>query len=229
MSPSSPECQPILKLNEITKENEMPLQNRVTPHGDIVAFPERGTMMGNRGTIHSADRTIGRRRWARKAWLCCRLDWKGIQRQVMGPASYTELFFLDEATALAAGHRPCNDCRREDLVRFCSAVGRAWGNAARTSAIDEALHADRVTLDGTKRRFEARLGELPDGIMFTLPAHADAAWLRWRGHNLRWSAAGYAQQDAVGSDAEVMVLTPRTTVDAIQAGYTPGVHPTADQ
>ena len=206
----------------------MPLQNRVTPYGEILALPERGTLMGNRGRLHDFDRQLGRRRWERKAWVCCRLSWKGIHRTVMSPTSYTELFFLDEATALAAGHRPCNDCRREDLVRFCTAVGRArseTGGLPRVTAIDEALHAERVMADRSKRTHVARLGDLPDGVLFTTAPQSDAAWLLWRAAVHRWSPSGYTRESGVDPAAEVLALTPPTTVAAIKVGYVPSVHP----
>ena len=108
----------------------MPLQNRVTPEGEIIATPHRGLMMGNRGgCFHLPDRTLGSRRWATRQWIACVLEFKGRHRQaMMQPNRYTELFFLDEATALAAGHRPCFECRRRDAERFAAlwAETRGW-------------------------------------------------------------------------------------------------------
>ena len=146
----------------------MPLQNRVTPQGDIIATPYRGMFTGNRGIIHDPQtRTLLRRRWASRAWLTCVCEFKGRRRDVMGRRSWTELFFLDEATAFAAGHRPCFFCRRDDANRF----RRAWedGNGVsdvRADDIDSVLHRER--LEGTKKRLHAlpmRLMELPDGAM----------------------------------------------------------------
>jgi len=207
----------------------MPLQNRVTPFGDIVAIPDRGTLMGNRGPLHDGNRKLGARRWSRKAWVCCRLEWKGIRRQVMAPGRYTELFFLDEATALAAGHRPCNDCRREDLRLFCQAVGRVWGGTEsklpRVPAIDEVLHADRIAPDGSKRTYEAALANIPDGVMFSSGDEPHEAWLQWKGGVWKWSPSGYSLEPDLPQGITLRVLTPRATVLAINAGYVPAVHP----
>ena len=129
----------------------MPLQNRVTPFGDIVAIPERGLFMGNRGIIHDpATRTLLGRRWATKAWIVCVCDYKGVRRTVMGGRSWTELFFLDEATALAAGHRPCFFCRRRDAESFRAAWARGNGGAPpRAPAMDEVLHRERLSGRGS--------------------------------------------------------------------------------
>ena len=165
----------------------VPHRNRVTPFGEIVAVPERGTLMGNRGVIH-ADDGSHKREWQVRRWIACRLEFKGRRRAVRQPRRWTELFFLDEATALAAGHRPCAECRREDYRRWQA----AWpGDDAHADAMDLVLHADR--LDGrAKRTYEARLGELPDGVMVERggaaflagrrrPARVDAGGLRRRG------------------------------------------------
>src|SRR5437879_1969205 len=123
----------------------MPRQNRVTPFGQIVATPERGDFMGNRGVIHDRDGRI-RKPWRVKRWLICLLQFKGEKRAVMTPGLYTELFFLDEATALAAGHRPCALCRRERYNAFRDAwhVGETRPSAI---AIDERLHTERMNAD----------------------------------------------------------------------------------
>src|SRR4051794_9182423 len=133
----------------------MPLQNRVTPSGDIIATPHRGLFTGNRGIIHDpATRTLLNRRWSSHAWLVCVCEFKGRRRQVMGGRSWTELFFLDEATAFAAGHRPCFFCRRNDALRFRAAweVGNGIANA-RAGDIDGVLHHER--LDRAKKRLHA--------------------------------------------------------------------------
>src|ERR1700756_369210 len=146
----------------------MPRRNRVTPFADIVAVPERGTMMGNRGMLHDAEGRI-RRPWQVRRWLLCVLEFRGRYRTVMTPNRYTELFFLDEATALAAGHRPCAECRPARFLDFC----RAWkvahpqdGGAGRPTAdeMDNRLHAERVAADRSKRVYTAALDELPDGV-----------------------------------------------------------------
>jgi hypothetical protein len=147
----------------------MPLQNRVTPTGEIIADPARGTLMGNRGILHDADRRLGSARWRHPHWICCRLRFKGRRREVMAPRRYTELFFLDEATALAAGHRPCAECRREDFRRFQAAWRDAVGAEIAAAAIDRALHAARIDPQTRRQtRFEAALADLPDGAFVLL-------------------------------------------------------------
>jgi hypothetical protein len=145
----------------------MPLQNRVTPFGAIVAVPERGTLMGNRGILHDAAGAL-RRRWATRAWICCLLEFRGRRDPVMAPGHYTRLFFLDEPTALAAGHRPCAYCRREAYRSFRAAwaAGSAHlglGTEPRAAEIDRVLHAERLGPDGSKRLHPAELADLPDG------------------------------------------------------------------
>src|SRR6201984_1028683 len=144
----------------------MPLQNRVTPTGDIIATPERGLFVGNRGIIHDpSPRTLLRKRWSCPAWLTCVLEFRGRRREVMGGRSWTELFFLDEATAFAAGHRPCFFCRREDAKAFRAAWEKGIARSGRRAAdIDAVLHRER--LDGSRKRLHVlplRLLQLPDG------------------------------------------------------------------
>ena len=208
----------------------MPRQNRVTPFGDIIATPERGTFMGNRGCLHDAGGHI-RRAWQVKRWLVCVLVFRGRKRRVMTPGHYTELFFLDEATALAAGHRPCAECRREHFNAF----RRAWRSAhpeagaslPTADEIDRRLHAERVAPDRSKRCFTARLGELPDGVFVRHDARGDTAHLVWGDWLLAWSAGGYTERTARPKNLEVLVLTPESTVGAIRAGYAPDIHPSA--
>jgi hypothetical protein len=149
----------------------LPLQNRVTPMGDIVAEPERGLFTGNRGIIHDATtRTLLTRRWASRAWLICALQWRGRRRNVMGPGSWTELFFLDEATALAAGHRPCFLCRRAEAMAFLANFPVAGQTANRAAGIDCVLHAERLS-GRSKRLYDLTSVEaaaLPDGAMVLL-------------------------------------------------------------
>jgi hypothetical protein len=182
----------------------MPLQNRVTPFGEIVAAPERGSFMGNRGRIHNARRELGTRHWERKAWITCVLRFKGRRRQVMAASSYTELFFLDEATALAAGHRPCGECRRADARRFkelwLEANGALLQGKSGTMAdMDAVLHSERIGRDGAQRRWEARLSELPDGVMVRVD-DADAAFLLQQGSLYLWSPAGYVERETIPSE-----------------------------
>ena len=169
----------------------MPLQNRVTPFGDIVAIPQRGMFTGNRGIIHDpTTRTLLNRRWTSKAWLVCVCEFKGRRRTVMGSRSWTELFFLDEAIALAAGHRPCFFCRRDAAEAFRDAW--AFGRAARVpraAEIDAVLHAER--LDHGRKRLHpltARPDELPDG---TVIAAAGEPYTLAHGRAFRWTARGY--------------------------------------
>lgn len=209
----------------------MPLQNRVTPFGDIIATPERGLFMGNRGAIHSADGRLSNRKWARKSWVTCRLVWKGINRiqkngQLMSPNSYTELFFLDEATALAAGHRPCNDCCKQELGRFKASWVEPVGSVA---PIDEALHRERIDRQGRKVTWAAQARDLPDGAMVELPSAPGTAWLVHAGRLRPWSPGGYGAARPLDGGADVAVLTPRSTVVALRNGYRPVVHPSADR
>jgi hypothetical protein len=211
----------------------MPRQNRVTPFGEIVAVPERGTMMGNRGVVHDAAGTI-RRPWQLKRWILCLTEFKGRQRTVMSPGRWTELFFLDEATGLAAGHRPCAECRRVHFRAFQSAwaagnPGTAADRVPEAGAIDEQLHAERVGPGRAKVRFAADLDELPDGVFVTLDEKDDGpAYLFWRGALFAWSPGGYGARRPRPAGARVSVLTPASTVAAIRAGYAPEVHPSAE-
>jgi len=146
----------------------MPLQNRVTPFGDIIATAHRGMFTGNRGIIHDpATKTLLKRRWSTRAWLTCVCEFRGRRREVMGGRSWTELFFLDEATAFAAGHRPCFFCRREDANRFRAAWEKGNGaSRLRADDIDAVLHRER--LEGKRKRLHGLpmpLSQLPDGAM----------------------------------------------------------------
>jgi hypothetical protein len=209
----------------------MPRRNRVTPHGEIVVTPERGTMMGNRGILHDPEGRI-RRPWQVKRWLLCVLEFRGRHRTVMAANRYTELFFLDEATGLAAGHRPCFECRRGRFLAFRDAwaAGNPAGPHAKpiaADAIDERLHAERVGPDRSKQPFTAHVDELPDGAFIHLGGPDGGACLIWGGHLLDWSAGGYTGRQARPREEVVSVLTPRSTVAAIRAGYLPEVHPSA--
>jgi len=210
----------------------MPLQNRVTPFGEIVAVPERGSFMGNRGRIHTARRELATRHWERKAWITCVLQFKGRHRQVMAASSYTELFFLDEATALAAGHRPCGECRRSDARRFkdlwLEANGASLQGKSGTMAnMDAVLHAERIGRNGMQRRWEARLCELPDGAM-VLADDPGAAFLLQQGCQYLWSPAGYVERGTIAAERTVTVLTPPSVTRVLAAGYRPVVHPSVD-
>jgi hypothetical protein len=202
----------------------MPLQNRVTPTGDIIATPHRGMFTGNRGIIHDPATKTLTRRWASQAWLTCLCEFRGWRRKVMGGRSWTELFFLDEATAFAAGHRPCFFCRRDDANRFRA----AWeaGNAvSRVLArdIDAVLHRERLA--GANKRLHALpmpFEELPDGAMLQ---EGSESYLIAQGRALLWSPAGYRQAPNMIKDA--MLLTPPSTLRALSAGYRPVLHESA--
>jgi hypothetical protein len=204
----------------------MPLQNRVTPTGDIIATPHRGLFTGNRGIIHDpATKTLLNKRWSCPAWLTCVCEFRGRWREVMGGRSWTELFFLDEATAFAAGHRPCFYCRREDANRFRAAwrAGNGVGHQ-RANEIDAVLHRERLA--GGKKRLHplpAPLPKLPDGAMVQ---QGTRSYLIAQGRALLWSPAGYRKAD--GALSEALLLTPPSALRALGAGYRPVLHPSAD-
>jgi hypothetical protein len=205
----------------------MPLQNRVTPAGEIEADPGRGLLMGNRGCLHGPDRTLGVSRWRSKMWIACVLDWRGRRRDPMPPGRWTALFFLDEATALAAGHRPCGYCRRDDYLAYAEAWRRAneLERRPRAGEMDARLHAERV--EPRTRRKRTRPGviaDLPDGAMVQ---HEGGCGLVAGGRFLPWSFAGYGDPVTLAPEAAVELLTPPASVAAIAAGYRPKVHPTA--
>lgn len=205
----------------------MPLQNRVDPTGKILAVPDRGTMMGNRGgRIHTRDRKLTRRRWASRAWIICVTRFKDRHRTLMQPNSYTELFFLDEATALAAGHRPCFECRRKDALAYAEAWARPLGLAerARANEMDAVLHAERVGTDKQHLTHEAGIGDLPDGVMVSIN---DAPHLVRGSRLLPWSFAGYGRGIARPSNGVVATLTPASTVRVLSEGYVPTIHESA--
>ena len=203
----------------------MPLQNRVTPFGEIVADPARGMFTGNRGCLCDEAGKLARRRWRLKAWITCQLSYKGAWRPVMQPGVWTELFFLDEATALAAGHRPCAYCRRADYNRYRQAWAEGQGLVALPKAVemDAQLHRERTDRTRGKLTYRAKLSELPDGAMVRSPSADRAAALLWQGRVLEWTPAGYGE--ALDCDnTSVDVLTPQSSVAALAAGYLPVVH-----
>ena len=204
----------------------MPLQNRVTPTGEIIATPERGLFIGNRGIIHDpATRTLLRKRWSTPAWLTCVCEFRGRRREVMATRSWTELFFLDEATAFAAGHRPCFYCRREDANRFRAAWQKGNGaNDVLAPEIDAVLHRERLASGKKLHPLPMRLEELPDGAMVQAGA---GSFLIVQGKGHRWSPAGYCKAEAPREGA--MLLTPPSTLRAFMAGYRPVLHPSADR
>ncbi len=192
-----------------------PLQNRVLATGEIVAHPARGRFMGNRGILHDDHQRLGRPRWRHKAWVTCRLQWKDWHREVMSPGAYTELFFLDEAVALAAGHRPCALCRRADYLAYRAAAGLTES----APEMDAALHAERAV----PRRFEQRrhLAEakaLPDGAI--LLDEVPKLVLDDAMFEVRPDGYGPALPRVSG---QVTVLTPPMSRRALASGYVPEV------
>jgi hypothetical protein len=195
----------------------LPLQNRVTPLGDLIAVPERGLVYGNRGCLHDDEGRI-RRRWATRRWISCRLEFRGWHREpLMKPGKFTELFFLDEATAFAAGHRPCALCRREDYRRFVEIWAELHPGRRGADAIDAQLHEERLA--GPWR------GEPADGA-FVL--EGGQAWLVFGGAIRRWTPAGYAEQRPRSGRAAV--ITPPSLVKVLRRGWkgaVPFLHPSA--
>jgi hypothetical protein len=204
----------------------MPLRNRVDPWGQLHAVPARGTLLGNRGIIHNRAREIVAP-WRTKAWITCQLEWQGRRRTVMQPGTWTELFFLDEASAFASGHRPCAYCRRARFTEFKT----AWlaANPAvlpsatpRITEIDNVLHRERTRRGGGKVTYEETLPTLPDGVMVEIDG---VAYLVWRQQLLQWSFAGYAQSETSWRPEQIVrVLTPASIVRMFRDGFRPEVH-----
>lgn len=215
-----PEDQSIRKA-DVTRS--MPLQNRVTPFGEIVAIAGRGLVMGNRGILHDDARRIVRYSQVRR-WLACRTEFRGIRRVIMRPHSYTELFFLDEATAFAAGHRPCAECRHADYQQFRALWAKCHGEPVSADLIDRQLQLDRLAGRRVKRVYRADLIDLPDGAYI---AADNRAWLVWGNTLFAWTALGYTERRERSALGEVDVLTPRSTVAVLAAGYGAAIHPSA--
>jgi len=209
----------------------MPKQNRVTPFGNLIATPARGTLMGNRGCLHDEHKQI-RRRFQGRRWILCVLEFKGRRHPIMKPGHYTELFFLDEATALAAGHRPCAECQRDRFNHFREIWARANPKAAKTArpsatALDAILHEERLATGAEGRRSSTSLEGLPDGAFIT--DDNETAYLVLKGQALRWSPAGYERRAGRAIRYPVWVMTPASVVRALAAGYQAGIHPSAWQ
>ena len=206
----------------------MPLQNRVTPLSELVSDPARGLVYGNRGCLHDDSGRI-RRRYNGRRWIACRLEFRGWQRSpLVQPGRFTELFFLDEATAFAAGHRPCALCRREDYVRFGEIWRALHPGQIGADAIDAQLHSERVE-PGTRaqRHHEAALDELPDG---SFVVHHGAPQLVFGAHLLTWSPAGYVSR-MPRPRGHATVITPPSLVAVLRNGWeerlVPLFHPSA--
>jgi hypothetical protein len=193
----------------------MPLQNRVTPLGELVADPARGLVYGNRGCLHDASGRI-RRAYAGKRWIACRLEFRGRRRSpLLQPGRFTELFFLDEATAFAAGHRPCAECRREDYARFLELVGERGADS-----VDQRLHGERL------RTHDATFAELPDAAFVLGDGEP---WLVLGDELLRWTPGGYAERRRRPVGVATLI-TPLSLVEVLRVGWqgaVPLLHPSA--
>jgi hypothetical protein len=204
----------------------MPLQNRVTPFGELFTTAARGTFMGNRGgRFHSDAKTLTVRRWASRQWICCVLDFKGRQRNVWG-RYYTELFFLDEPTALAAGHRPCFECRRKEAQAFAAGWQEARGLSVPPKAgeMDDVLHAERLQ-GRAKRMHRCGVDALPNGAFIALEEGTFAV----RGDALlRWTPQGYGERRQRPRGTNLDVLTPPAILAVLSRGYQPHWHSSAE-
>jgi hypothetical protein len=208
----------------------MPLRNRATPLGDVIADPARGLVYANRGVLVDAHGEI-RRRWGVRRWIACRLEFKGRRRgPLMAPGRYTELFFLDEATAFAAGHRPCGECRYRDYQRFSEIWQRLHPGQVGADAMDDQLHAERVDPETRgQRRHEMPFSGLPDG---TFVLWDERPWLVLGDELEEWTPGGYvAERRARPRDGMAVVLTPPSLVEVLRAGWDPEtvpfLHPSA--
>ena len=206
-----------------------PLQNRVDPFGQLIRTTARGTWMGNRGSIHNEHQQIIRP-FRLKAWITCVLEFKGRHREVMMPNLYTELFFLDEATAFSAGHRPCAECRRADFNHFKA----AWvqGNPlymyhmkTPIGEIDEILQRERIDMRGGKFTYREKLGDLPEGSF--IEYNNKPYMIRHPNSVIQWTPFGYTDSIKIPPSLEVNVLTPKSIVNMLQSGYLPQIHETA--
>lgn len=208
----------------------MTRQNRVTPFGDLVATPARGTLMGNRGCLHDNQGTI-RRAYQGKRWIICVLEFKNRHRAIMTPGQYTELFFLDEATALAAGHRPCAECQRERFTHFRAVWAAANPHLTGTptppvAVIDDVLHQERLQKEARPLLPVSEVDQLPDGC-FVVPVGDENAYVVAQGGLLRWTPFGYAPRSEQAGAVDVTLLTPLSIVRALAAGFVAGLHPSA--
>lgn len=216
-----------IKPKNLHGRRPSPLQNRMTPDGKIEAVSARGLFTGNRGVLHGCDKRLKPWLWRHKNWVLCVLEFKGRHRELMTPKRWTELFFLDEAVALAAGHRPCAECRRQAFNAWMDAMSAGAG-IARPSApdLDKRLHSERA-VPGARamQTHRARLEDLPTGA-FVLAPETGAPALVLEDRLLPWSHTGYgaAMRRAAGP---VVLLTPPTSVAALQGGYAPLLHPSA--
>ncbi len=202
----------------------LPHPNRVQPDGTFLATPARGTLTGNRGVLHGADGIVGAARWKHRAWVCCELSFRGRHRPIMPPGRWTALFFLDELVALAAGHRPCGQCRHADYRRFADAWNLATGHWPGAVAMDREMHAARAH-PGARllRHHVCDAGDLPDGTMVEIDRRAHLVLER---HALPYGPDGYGAPRPM-PDGDVTVLTNAATVRVLGAGYRPRLHRSA--
>jgi hypothetical protein len=206
-----------------------PLQNRVNPFGELIRTEARGAWMGNRGLIHNEHQQIIRQ-FRLKAWITCVLEFKGRQREVMTPRLYTELFFLDEATAFSAGHRPCAECRRADFNRFKSAWVKGnplymYDMKTPIGAMDEILQLERIGPTGNKTVYRENIETLPEGSFIE---HNHKPYMVCRqNHVIGWTPFGYSGYLKLQANTVVNVLTPKSIVHTFRAGYAPQIHETA--
>jgi hypothetical protein len=207
----------------------MTLQNRVDPWGTLISVPTCGAWLGNRGILHNEQKQIVAP-WRHKSWVTCKLEFQGRKREIFSAGHYSELFFLDEATALSAGHRPCAECRRERYNEFkalwCAAnLGAISLSAVPISQIDKQLHSERAVRCGGKVTFQSELKAVPAGAFIAING---VAFLHWLGRLHQWSPCGYSQPHlSLSPSAVVTVLTPASIVRLLQHGFEPQVHESA--
>ncbi len=202
-----------------------PLQNRVAPTGEVVAVPSRGMFMGNRGVLHDDTQRLGKRRWVLKAWIICQLEFKNRQRTVMAPRRYTELFFFDEATAIAAGHRPCYECRRQAALAWRDAWRQASGvlETPRAGEMDAILHNERVDAASRLQRLcSGTFDDLPDGAFVLIDSQPH---LILGEDILPWSWSGYSVPKPRPQGPGAIILTPPSAMAVLREGYQPELHP----
>ncbi|MWD27564.1 hypothetical protein E0K89_008780 [Aquicoccus sp. SCR17] len=197
--------------------------NRGLPTQEIVAHPARGDFMGNRGQLHDDRGRLTGRAHTTRCWVCCTLSFRGRERQVMAPGQYTELFFLDEAVALAAGHRPCAECRRADYNRWREAWGAAFGEVVPAAEMDRVMHAARIVPRRGQLRHEAPAATLPDGAFVLLD---EVPHLVLGDRTLPYAPDGYTTPVPRPAGA-VTVLTPAPTLRVLAAGFRPALHRSA--
>ena len=206
----------------------MPLQNRVTPSGQLQAVSARGAWLGNRGILHDENKKIVAP-WRHKAWVTCKLDFPGRHRAIFSPNNYSELFFLDEATAFSAGHRPCAECRKDRYNEFkaawCAANPEVAGSKPPITQIDKKLHSERAIRGGNKVTYDEQFKNIPPGTFIDFE---DAPHLFWLGQLYPWSHHGYGQPHSAPPESmQVRVLTPASIVATFRHGFKPQVHESA--